>query len=101
MEREAGDGIEHGLARGVERDVGREAREQVCERIDPPLVDQQRGGAVARRPGEHGQHHLALGDEGALPADEIALADIAIGGDARIGGVEIGIGFMRRGATAP
>jgi hypothetical protein len=30
------------------------------------------------------QHYLALGDEQALAADEIALADVAIRGDARI-----------------
>jgi hypothetical protein len=39
---------------------------------------------VARLGQQHAQHHLALGDELALSADQIRLADIAIGGDARI-----------------
>ncbi len=36
---------------------------------------------------QHVEHDLALGDEAALAADEIALANVAIGGNARIVGV--------------
>ncbi|MNS59814.1 hypothetical protein D3C72_927860 [compost metagenome] len=36
---------------------------------------------------QHAQHHRAFGNETPLPAGEVALANIAKGGDARIGGI--------------
>ncbi len=36
---------------------------------------------------QHPQHGLALGDEPALPPDQIPLADVAIGFEPGVGGI--------------
>jgi hypothetical protein len=50
----------------------------------PLAVDQQGPHALGRVADKGPQHGLALGDEQALAADQVALLDVAIGRDARI-----------------
>ena len=47
--------------------------------------DEDRLGPEARAREQDAQNHLALGDEAPVVADEIALADVEIGRDPRIG----------------
>ena len=87
MDVEAGDGVHHGLRRDIDRHGGRGERQRLLHALQPAVEDERGFGLEATGGEKHVQHHLALGDETVLPPDEIALADGAIGGDARIVGV--------------
>ena len=58
--------------------------QSLVEAGQPVLENQNRfdGEALGRE--QDVQHHLAFGNEAALPASEIALANVEIGGDARV-----------------
>jgi hypothetical protein len=51
--------------------------------------------------GQNPQHHLALSDEQAPAAHQIALPDVAIGGDARIVGIIDGDDSAQGGPSWP
>ncbi len=79
---EAGDGVDHGLRSDVER--RRAALGQHRQAGHAAFLDQQRQRVQRRAFQEHRQYRQALGDEDALPADAVALADVAEDGDGRI-----------------
>ena len=85
MDVEAGDGVHHGLRRDVDRHRRRRQAQRVGEALQPVFQHQHGFRLEARCRKQHVEHDLALGDEAALPADEIAFADRKIGCDARIG----------------
>ena len=84
MQGKAGDGVDHRLGRGIDRDPRVQGGEPVRERRHP-LVRQEYGhGLHPRRPRQQPQHDLALGDEQALASHQIPFPHVAIGGDAGI-----------------
>ena len=87
MDGKAGDGVHH----GARRDIDRHVRRRVCSVSSRPAsrFSSTSTDSGSKRPAENStfEHDLAFGDEPALAADEVALADVAIGGDARIGRV--------------
>ena len=83
MHGEAGDPVHHRLACREYRHVGGQAGRQSGNRRDPFLGDEQRYRGVDRTLDEHPHHDLALGDEQPLAPDQVPLADVTVGGDAR------------------
>ena len=86
-DRHVGDGVEHALSRGVDRGGRRQAGQDRLKPGDAPGVQQQGLELMAARPGGGGQHHLALGHEAPLTADQVPFADLTEGVDARVGGI--------------
>jgi hypothetical protein len=82
MDREADDGVHHRLRGGVDR--RRDPGEQSGQGLRSFFGDQYRDDRVPAGGGELFQNHLALGDEQAFAADEVALAHGAVAGDAGI-----------------
>ncbi len=85
MDREADDPVHHRRWGEVDRRLVRQGLQQRPQRRQAILGDQGGGHrmpAAGARPGP--QHHLALGHEAALAADQIALAHLAIALDARV-----------------
>ncbi len=108
MNVKAHDLVEHGLDGGIDRDLGRQCLDQAGQPVQPLAIDQQRGQSMAARAHRCAQHHLTLGDEAALPSDQIPLAHLAEGLDAVVGGIfdedqQRREGFRRgaRGAGSP
>jgi hypothetical protein len=101
MDREADDGVHHLLSGGVDGKVVGKGRDQVALGLQPMIGDQQRPGPVTRRAGQQAHHHLPLGDEEPLAADEVAFANVAVGGDARIAGVVDGLDHARKALARP
>ena len=72
----------------IDRHVGGKPREQRPQPVQPLRRDQQaESGRCSAGADQLLQHHLAFGHEQPRPADQVALADVAIGVDARIVGV--------------
>ncbi len=99
VEREAGDAVHHRLRGGIDGDGVGQRRDQVGERVEPVRGDQQRLRAERGRGDQHRQHDASLRHEQPVAADEVALADVAIGVDARVGGIGDGDDLRHRGAV--
>ncbi len=84
MDWKADDGVHHSLTGGIDRCLAREAVDKRSEGLDALLGDEQGRGSVSRGAGQRAQHHLALGDETALAAHQIALTDVAKPSDSRV-----------------
>ena len=81
---EADDAVEDFLACREHRHLGGQLCDQRLERGEALLRDEQRDGPLRRAVDEDAEHHLALRHEQALPAGKVALANVEIGGDARV-----------------
>ena len=88
MDMEAGNRLEQRGVRDIDRQIGWRAAEDVGEARQPALQHQHQLRREAAAAKEDVEHHLAFGDEAALAADQVALAQRAIGGDARVIGVD-------------
>ena len=87
MHRKAGHLVHHGARGDINRHCGWRLGQRRRHSGQPRIEDQRRFGVEARGRKQHVEHDLALGHEPALAADEIALANVAIGGNARIVGI--------------
>lgn len=94
MQVKAGDGVDHRLVGEMDRRLGRQAGEHLGQLVLALGIDQQRDHPLGRVADEGPQHRLALGDEQALAADEVAFLDrperrdggiVGIGDDAKLG----------------
>ncbi len=86
MNVEARDGIHDGLRGDVDRHRGGSQRQRFGHAGKTLLQDQRRFDLETARRKQHVQHHLAFGDETALAAHEVALADGVVACNARIVG---------------
>ena len=92
MDMEADDGVHHLLARGEDRaSPSRQRGERIGERRRPLLRHQQRQRLVPGRAGKPRTTTSPSAMNRPLPPHEIALAHVAIGGDARVVGVGDGL----------
>ena len=84
MQVKAGDLVEHSLSRHIDRDLRRQGLDKVGD-LGRAMGGQQQGQRPHQgRGGQCAQHQLTLGDEAPLLADQVALADVAKGGDLRV-----------------
>ena len=87
MQMEADDAVQDLLWGAIDGNIGGQLGQQRRKLVHALVGDEQRRGAMPGSLDEHAQDHFALGDEMPLASDEVALAHVAIGGKARIGGI--------------
>ena len=77
MDGEA-DGLVHDrLAGAVDGDARAEPRDHRRHAVHPPLGQEKAFGLVQTASGERSHHHFAFGDEAAVPAGDVAIAQAA------------------------
>ncbi len=101
MHRKAGDRVQHVAAGAKHRNLVPQAGQHARQLVQPPAVHQGRHRAKPPRADQSAEHHLAFRHEQAPAADQIALAHVAIGLDARVAGIvdRLETGHGPRGLT--
>ena len=84
MDRKADHRVHHRLAGREHRHIVRQRLDHVGKPIHPLGCKQQRLRLDEARARQHPHDHLAFSHEQSLASDEVALADVAIAGDAPV-----------------
>lgn len=91
MQVKTDNAIQHRRFRHIDRHIGRKIGKDIRDAGKPVLEDEnafrRKGTTRLVGGGQHAQHNRAFRDETALATGEITLANIAKGGNARIGRV--------------
>lgn len=87
MQGEADYRVQHRLSGRKDLDVSTQGAKDWRQLIDALLGDEDVSGAVQSAARQNPEYDFALSDEAAASSNDIALADIAKGGDARVVGV--------------
>jgi hypothetical protein len=97
MQREAGDPVQHGAARHMDRHARGHGFDQLRQRPHAVLGEENRFDCEASPRERCAQHHLALDHEAPAAPLHVPVTDVAIGLDARVG--DIGDGNERAQAS--
>ena len=84
MQVEAGDPVHDRLARHVDRNLRRQEGEEIGQRRNPLLGEEQRYDPVPCAPDGDVEDDLALGDEQPFAPDQVPFPHVAVGRDALV-----------------